>query len=233
MQAVSQKQQKYLQSEEKIISNTITLLETRRFLELKMSEVATAAECSMGAIYSHVSSKEDLLMACAAQLLDRRCEQLLTDLATIADPLDRILTVLMRLWQDDAHSPHLYNLRQLSSNPSVWQRASEARNNQLNQVADRLTTILRDNCYELITQELSQTATTQLAEQLLISIAGLSQGIYQFSVSGYCSSFSSSTNLDSTSLHLESLHILLRGWGIQRENLRNHIQAIHAQTMTQ
>ncbi|MGB1270773.1 MAG: TetR/AcrR family transcriptional regulator [Endozoicomonas sp.] len=40
-----------------IIQATLTLLKQKRFLDLKMSEVARPAEYSMGTLYSHFSSR--------------------------------------------------------------------------------------------------------------------------------------------------------------------------------
>ena len=59
------RQQKRQQREADILTATIDLLEERSIIDLSMSDIAKAADCSMGTIYSHFSRKEDLLLGCA------------------------------------------------------------------------------------------------------------------------------------------------------------------------
>lgn len=232
MQQVAIKQQKYYQREERIITTTLALLKESSFLELKMSEVAKTTGCSMGAIYSHFFSKEDLLIACTAQVMNIRCQQIMIYLQRVEQPLDRILTVLFYLWNENIANPHYYNLEQLSSNPSVWQRASDFRNGQFNRVADHLAATVRGNCAKVLEKELQLSATEEMIEKLLMSIAGLSRGIHQFMQSGYGSSFAHALPGNRTRLHMESLAVLLRGWGIQRDDLVVYLERIHDQTLS-
>jgi len=63
-----QRREKRELREKEIVEKTIRLLSERGFLDVRMSDIASETGYSMGTIYSHFESKEDLIVACAYML---------------------------------------------------------------------------------------------------------------------------------------------------------------------
>ena len=196
-----------------------------------MSEVASAAECSMGAIYSHFSSKEDLLLGCTAVMMRDRQAKLQTILKGITDPLDEFLTILFLLWHEDNNNSHEYDLRQLAWNPSIWQRASKQRNNDLTDVCNNTGDIMGVCCRRILTEYLQLTPTAELIDEFKVSLGGLSVGIYQFKESGVNISDALSTSSRSLDLHIACLARVLMGWGFPRDGLEERLLKLNHQTV--
>lgn len=118
--------------EKEIVETAIGLLSDRGFLDVRMSDIANATGYSMGTLYSHFESKEDLLVACAYTLsMD---EQALFD-DVVAQPLpdiEKIITLAQCSWLISMQHPDLIEINNLSLMPSVWRRATEYRAELLN-----------------------------------------------------------------------------------------------------
>ena len=70
------KQEKLRIREEMIISKVSSLIIEEGFFNLRMSDVAKNAKVSMGTLYSHFSSKEDLLIGISNSLLSKRLDMM-------------------------------------------------------------------------------------------------------------------------------------------------------------
>ena len=132
------RQQKRHQREKEILAATIKLLEEHSFIDLRMSDIAKAANCSMGAIYSHFSSKEDLLLGCATAIHRFRMPMKEHIKQLDLEPYEKIILVSFCLWVINEHFPNHYRLEHLAMNPWVWERASTQRSQSLNQYADEM-----------------------------------------------------------------------------------------------
>ncbi|CAM3750509.1 TetR/AcrR family transcriptional regulator [Parendozoicomonas haliclonae] len=228
-QQVSSKQLKRNQREAEIITATVALLKDRGFLELKMSDVAKAAGCSMGAIYSHFFSKEDLLIACTSATMQSSLADMQKLLDSTSKPLDRHFLVLFFLWHKDNANPHHYMLRQLSWNPSVWQRASDYRHAQLNTACEQFDELMKVNCHKLLAEELGSEPEEADVNDFMVSTAGLSQGTYLFKESGLGIVHSMAADDDMERKHLVSLRYMLRGWGIRRDDMDGYLKRLFEQ----
>ena len=233
MSHITIRQQKRNQREADIISATMELLKDRSFLELRMSEVAKKTECSMGAIYSHFSSKEDLLIGCTAQIVKTRCEKSRDLLQGIDDPLDQIIINCFIFWIEDNLYPQHYELCHLAWNPSVWQRASEQRNDELNKAGNEKGDILLSCGKRVLEEHLELPATDDLIDELLMSLCGLSVGIYHFKESSLGVSEVFVNSHRSTELHIDCLARVLTGWGIKRNDLTDYLWDLYNYTASQ
>ncbi len=131
------KQHKRAQREREICQAATVLMQEQGFLAVRMSDVAKASGYSMGTIYSHFSSKEDLLVACAIEVE----EQILNTLGQALDaplpPLERLLLMGLVAWTCVDGNPTADELVHLSMSPSVWRRASPARHAQQVELSNR------------------------------------------------------------------------------------------------
>ncbi len=56
------------QQEQMILASAAHCIQDSSLLDFKMSDIAKGAGLSMGSVYKHIQSKEDLLVALAAQM---------------------------------------------------------------------------------------------------------------------------------------------------------------------
>ncbi|USE35372.1 TetR/AcrR family transcriptional regulator [Endozoicomonas sp. SCSIO W0465] len=208
---------KRAQRETTIIQSTLTILKEKGFMDLKMSEVAKQAQLSMGTVYSHFSSKEDLLLGCAIHISRMIASIFHTVLSSPAPAMERLLTLNMAIWLCDARQPHHYYLRQLAMTPDIWQRASTGRARALDdiyheksqKVAALIIELMADN--PAITDERREDTLSDI----LMGIWSLGEGLFQISMSGFGLKQPSLQKDNGFSLLTSNLAKYLQGWGWQ------------------
>lgn len=208
------RQKKWLQRETAIINATISLMETSSFMDLRMSDIARAAECSMGAIYSHFSSKEDLLLGCAFSRMKEKKRLLDNILHQDMKPIEYLLMVVFSLWVIDEQNPQLYQLTQLSMNPSVWRRASPRRSSEMNELGREMQDELARHAMETLSQLQGSPANIRDAEHFCLGLMGLGMGTYCIKESGFGCFEERLQEGDGVELHLSNLERYLLGWGL-------------------
>lgn len=208
---------KRTQREAAIIQSTLVILKEKGFMGLKMSEVAKQSQFSMGTVYSHFSSKEDLLLGCAVTISKTIAAVFEQVIKNPAPPMERLLTLDMAIWLYDARQPHHYFLRQLAMTPDTWQRASPERARALDDIYQMISQMVEALIVELmpenpsITQENQEDALTAI----LMGIWSLGEGLFQISMSGFGLKQPSSKKYDCLSLLSTNLSKYLQGWGWQ------------------
>ena len=207
------RQQKRLQREADIIHATIELLETSSFLDLRMSDIAKAAECSMGAIYSHFTSKEDLLLGCAYSLMKEKYSLLNKLLSRDYESMEFLLMVAFVMWINDERQPKFYQLTQLSMNPSVWQRASVGRSADMNSLGQDMQGVITTHAVSALGLVPDVNPDTADAEHFCLGLMGLTIGIYNMKVSGFGCFEERLQDDDGVKLHLTNVKRYLSGWG--------------------
>ncbi|WP_252179729.1 TetR/AcrR family transcriptional regulator [Endozoicomonas sp. 4G] len=228
------RQQKRIQREAGVVAATLHLMKEKSFLDLRMSDVARAAECSMGAIYSHFSSKEDLLLGCAHFLARQKIQVLHRVLEADLTAIEKMVTISLCMWQVNQDNPEHFALCQLAMNPSVWRRASANRSHAMNELGDhidhQLKTLVRlsliENGYEAVSDA--------LVTELLMGLWGLSSGLYQIKESGFGVFNSDFQEDDGVNLHLANIERYLAGWNLDsvvpRSRLNQLVDIVSAYT---
>ena len=220
------RQQKRLQREAEIIHATIELLETSSFLDLRMSDIAKAAECSMGAIYSHFTSKEDLLLGCAYRRMKEKDLLLNKLLSRDYKALEFLLMVAFTMWITDEQQPKFYQLTQLAMNPSVWQRASAGRSSDMNELGNEMQSIITSHGLQALEQRPDGVSDKTDAEQFCIGLMGLTIGIYTMKLSGFGCFEERFEDDDGLELHLTNVRHYLSGWGFNLNALGKNLEEI-------
>jgi len=163
---------KYKLRDKEIVEKTIEMLSQHGFFDLRMSDLAKETNYSMGTIYSHFASKEDLLLACAhsivleyKKLFDAIVNQPITG-------VEKIITLAHCMWYISMNHPALREIIDLSLMPSVSRRGSEQRTGEVIQLYGDILTAFLDLVHGAIKKnlhghdQLNQTQTKLLAHQL-------------------------------------------------------------------
>ncbi len=219
-----QRREKRINRENEILEKSIQLLSKQGFLGLRMSDIARATQYSMGTIYSHFESKEDLLIACAHTLVLEH-QQLIQAIQQRPIPaIEQIIVTAQCNWLISMHHADLIEIDNLSLMPSVWRRATRQRTDQLNQLhvalAHTFLTIVEQAIAHSLHgyQQLEPSKKSQLAHTLTHGMWGLCVGLASTAQSGYASTLCPK-NRDENSAHFTINYAnFLKGYGWQEPN---------------
>jgi len=213
------KREKREQREQEIIEVAIRMLAETGFLGMRMADLAKATNYSMGTIYSHFDSKEDLIVACAYTLcLDEKW--FFDEIGTQDIPdIEKIITLAQCSWLISMHHPELIEIDNLSLMPSIWRRATQHRGERLNELhielANSLVTIVLNTIGNGIHghSELTGEERQHLANHLTHGLWGLCVGLTSTAQSGYARTLCP-TEKDKTYTHFTTNYThFLKGYG--------------------
>jgi len=217
------RREKREQRETEIIEKAISLLSARGFLDVRMSDIAGEAGYSMGTIYSHFESKEDLIVACAHLLsLDQQALFNAIALQPIT-AIEKIITLAQCSWLIATQHPDLIEIDNLSLMPSVWRRATRQRAQSLNQLHVELAATFLNMVMAAIEHDiqghdhLDAAQKELLATYLTHGMWGLCVGLSSTAQSGYANNHCNAGH-DETNAHFTTNYSnFLRGYGWQEE----------------
>jgi len=216
-----QRREKRELREKEIVEKSIALLSERGFLDLRMADVAKESKYSMGTIYSHFESKEDLLVACAQALVQEH-QVLFSAITNQPIPaIEKIITLAQCSWQLSMNHPDLIEIDNLSLMPSVWRRATKQRAHELNQLHVELANMFLGIVLEAIEksldgyEKLTQAQTEQLAHHLTHGMWGLCIGLSSTAQSGYASTLCPESGDESYAHFSTNYSNFLKGYGWQ------------------
>lgn len=219
-----QKREKRELREREIIEKTIALLSQRGFLDVRMSDIAGETGYSMGTIYSHFESKEDLLVACAQALALEYKTLILAIEKQPVPAIEKIITLAQCSWYLATEHPDLTEIDNLSLMPSIWRRATQYRADRLDQLhvelANTFLTIALAAIHESLHgyEALQQQQIDTLAQHLTHGMWGLCVGLASTAQSGYASKLCSSSGEEHDAHFTTNYTNFLRGYGWQEPN---------------
>jgi AcrR family transcriptional regulator len=218
------KREKRDQREKEIIEVAIRMLAETGFLDMRMADLARATGYSMGTIYSHFDSKEDLIVACAYTLcLDE--QWLFTEISAQKIPeIEKIITMAQCSWLISMQHPQLIEIDNLSLMPTIWRRATQHRAERLNQLhvelAGTLVAIVLNTIENGIHghSELDAEERQHLATHLTHGLWGLCVGMTSTAQSGYARTLCP-TDQDKTYAHFTTNYTnFLKGYGWREQD---------------
>lgn len=125
--------------EEKIVRTAERLFAQKGFASTGMRAIAKAAQVSIGAIYHHFKSKEDILERIIRDELDRR-RQALTELKAaglpLKDQIQKIVEMHFALLKDKRNSARLFFRERFDPSPSLRARIQDLYDEVANFIAD-------------------------------------------------------------------------------------------------
>ncbi len=125
------KQEKRQQREKVILDCAQELIGEYGFFDLKMSDLARAAEISVGTLYVHFASKEDLLLGLAVRAGMIRMEFLTKACTHDGTALEKFIVASLLDILFSIENPHLFEMEYLAMSPSIWRRATVNRHQEL------------------------------------------------------------------------------------------------------
>ena len=137
------RRERELAARENLILDTARqLILQNGFLDLKMSQLAEAVEYSVGTLYTHFKTKEDLLVALAVQSIRQRAVVFEQVRQADRPSRDRIYGILIaRLWLAQTN-PEAFEIERLASSPSIWKRAAAERYQDMVSMEQRCSDIV-------------------------------------------------------------------------------------------
>jgi len=184
-----------------------------------MSDVAKKSGYSMGTIYSHFESKEDLLVTCATALVEEH-QRLIGAVCRQSIPaIEKIIASALCSWLISIYHADLIEIDNLSLMPSVWRRSTPQRADDLTRQHGMLANIFLALVDEAITNDLRGYRDLQPENRAQISCSmahglwGLCVGLSSTEQSGYSSSLCSGSD-DESYAHFATNYInFLKGYG--------------------
>lgn len=149
MESTTARRERQFQERETLILKTArAMIREQGFLDLKMSRLAQAVAYSVGTLYTHFKTKEDLLVALAVQSIGWRATLFERVQKAGRRSRDRIYGILIaRLVLAEA-DPAIFDIEQLASSPSIWSRAASENYRAMvageQQCSDVVVSIIRD-----------------------------------------------------------------------------------------
>jgi AcrR family transcriptional regulator len=180
--------------EQEIIKKSIKLFSRQGFLGVRMSDIANQTDYSMGTIYSHFVSKEDLLIAAAHTLVEDHQQMFRRVREESIPAMEQIISLVQGVWLVATRFPDLIEIENLSRMPSVWRRATEERVSRYDHLHEDLAERIRNMALEALPESiegyaaLDQAAQLELADYLTHGLWGLSVGLASIAQSGYAES---------------------------------------------
>ncbi len=147
----SSRQARTRQREQHILETARTLVSVEGFLALKMSDVAQAASVSVGTLYTHFESKEDLIMALATQTWRGRLAGFNAIFAVnTLSWAERLVAAVFVDFLFSVDHPELFAAEQLAATPSVWEGASERRTQEMRTLHHRIMDGIAQTAHQAI-----------------------------------------------------------------------------------
>ncbi len=148
---LSRRQRQWAERESLILETARRFIHDQGFISLTMSKLANAVEYSVGTLYRHFETKEDLLVALAVQSIEKRAW--LFDQVKQLDlkSRDRIYGILVVRLLLAESAPETFDIERLASSPSIWKRANADRY--------RLMVEMEHNCSDAVAEIIADAVT--------------------------------------------------------------------------
>ena len=175
MSASARKQRELEAREALILDHAHALLETHGYLGLNLDELAARVEYSKGTIYGHFETKEDLLLGVVIRIAEERARLFRHASRFPGRTRERISAVGIADILLNERRPTAFQLMQLVSTASVWQKTSERRRQRLRsasqQIMESPMAVIRE---ALLAEDIAHRDTPP--EQILLGLFTMSKG---------------------------------------------------------
>jgi len=132
----------------RIVSEAQKIIREEGFVSLKMSDLGKKAEMSVGTLYSHFPSKEDLFLG--LHLRNLSLKENLFEKVIGCDkwsPLEKLVAMTLADWDINRKLEELSEIDSLAKFPSIWKKASPGITVRLEERAKGIGDIIK-NCID-------------------------------------------------------------------------------------
>lgn len=168
------------EQEELVIDSAVKCIEKSTLLDFTMSAISKEAGISMGSVYKHVQSKEDVLVAVATRVIAHQhnaFSEIMNAPLTLPERLIcHILTcpIKLNLYSFGIH------LQMLTGNEAVLKRASPRWLERLMRLDQSCNTIFKESFYQAIESgELELDKDSPLLASLNLGLWSMAEGYFQ------------------------------------------------------
>lgn len=144
MTVQQRRQREFLAREQLFIKRAGELVRTEGLLHLQMSKLAEFCEYSTGTLYLHFQSKEDLLVAMAAQSVAKRIDFFQRVADWDGPSRERIVAIALADMLFTRRHPEHFQLVQYVCTEVVWEAASQTRRDEALEAAQPCGRIVSD-----------------------------------------------------------------------------------------
>lgn len=131
LSAISRKQREFQAREELIVDHAQDLLLAKGYLGLNLDELAEKIEYSKGSIYHHFESKEDLLLGVVIRMTEARSRLFRHAARFPGRSREKCCAIGVADLILNSRQPRAFQLAQLVSTDSVWEKTSRPRRQRL------------------------------------------------------------------------------------------------------
>ena len=226
------KQEKILQREQKILCSACDLIAEEGFFNLKMSDVAKRAGVSVGTLYVHFVSKEDLSLAIAAYIYRKRYAFFKLINEHFENPVEKSASFLIADVIVNKTLGEIAEMESLALFPSVWKRASIRRVEEGRLACQEIGNLVTDVVQSALDQNLL-TAQNDQAENLTdcinASLWGVSMGLHQVFNSYGVQQEHFLKGADEMDIYFLAINALLKGFGYQHADFVSRLREINTE----
>lgn len=123
--------EKRQQREQHILVCAWNMVADEGFLALRISDLAKSASVSVGTLYAHFESKEDLIIAMAVEAWQAKLAYIEQVNRLDLDVVERVIAIPIALYLFDRENPVYFEAQQLAGVPSIWRKASPMRHQSM------------------------------------------------------------------------------------------------------
>ncbi|KZL23236.1 TetR/AcrR family transcriptional regulator [Pseudovibrio sp. WM33] len=145
----SGKQQKTKLREEAILEKAREVIIAEGTGALKMPELAKLSQVSVGTLYRHFESKQDIIAALASRALDARHQKLKLVKEQFQEPDERYLGVIMLDFLFNIAHPDVFQIEMACASPAFWEETQSFRHQSHQAVAKDISSFLQSVCSEI------------------------------------------------------------------------------------
>ncbi len=226
------RQQKLKERENRLLRFAFDMISAEGFFNLRMSDVAIRGRVSVGTLYAHFGSKEDLLIGIAVNALRERYELFSRVKEKYESPVICLSALMICDHILNEKIGEISEIERLAQFPSVWKRASYWRMEEMNQLCQEVGNLVRVVIESALTGgELiaSNERVSSIVTCINASAWGVCVGMHHV-FNSYCvKSQDILTKSDIRHAYIEAVHALLRGFGYRREDFKDKLYEIMAE----
>ena len=226
------KQEKHKLREENIIATASDMISEEGFFNLRMTDLAKKSEISVGTLYVHFESKEDLLIGIGIHSIRKRYELFKFVQEKYSDPVERLCAILICDHILNEKIGELSEIERLAQFPSVWKRASYRRMEEMNLLCQNIGEFVRaiiETALESGELNASNKNAESISTCINASVWGVCVGMHHV-FNSYCVKTQEVLKeSDIKHAYVEAVHALLKGFGCSKKNFKTNIYSIYSE----
>ncbi|MCM8538546.1 MAG: TetR/AcrR family transcriptional regulator [Lentisphaeraceae bacterium] len=226
------KQEKHKAREMSILSIASEMITEEGFFNLRMTDLAKKSAISVGTLYVHFESKEDLLIGIGIDAIRNRYKLFKYSYDKYSNSIERLSAILICDHIINEKVGEISEIERLAQFPSVWKRASYRRMEEMNLLCQNIGEFVRsiiETSLDSGDLRAYNDKTDSIATCINISAWGVCIGMHHV-FNSYCvKSEGLLKPKDIEHAYVETVHALISGFGYKNENFKTRLYEIYSE----